>query len=729
MANADTNKASNPEKRSQKQAIAEIKNGKIIFKQKPYLLDKHSETLQELVKFRELISARLRSKLPMSELQDEYKPLVVKMAHESDKSLTSIAKQIHSQLLLIDEEEGESFDSAAITQIFPVSIIEEAIQTTMNRNNYGIELDSAAKIPNGLCVWRWEAKEPYKHYLPKTTLEKVASRIVERAHAKTELLASFNSLSEVERNALIPYRGAAAKEARTSEDSLSVLTMEQSSSTEPQGGGSGSKSNEANNSEGTKVKPKKVENPERLAKERKQNDAQKSLMANFFAKSKPGHGVAVGKKASSSSNDTSDFEKTFKPFVRKKDAEIAAVNSFLRRKKRQPTGTNKVVIVLDSDDEHVDAPGNSRSVSQLSVSERYYDAFSALPERSLYCPPRSTGTSPCYKTYHSPSVRELMKQLSEAELTDDTSAVRSITHQLADRDIFPAKVLIFHEDNRPGYFGTWTRSSHIVGSRTPFARDVLDIDYGYDSGEDWDEGDCAGGADDVVDDEDDEQDSETQDSDIDDWLVDDDEVERAVPPSSDLDLPDVSFPNKRKAEDDKKASKKRKVVIPLVPYAKGPSWEGLIGECKESILGPYQIRFLNDASYSLDPFSFVSSVNETTKVQRTDVFAVPSLPIRAVADRANSIPPNTAVKKGASAAPKTSFPEDHLPVLLDKVNRLQSSNLTLIVETVFQELRVHKVKKNAIEAKIKEVGMKCRERRYWVIRDKSTVGTDNTTAS
>ncbi|KAL0579981.1 hypothetical protein V5O48_002065 [Marasmius crinis-equi] len=718
-----------PENQSKEKAnVAELKNGKIVFRQKSHSFEKHSETLQELVKFREMLSERSKSNLPLTEIEDEYRPLIVKLAYESDKTLNTLAKHIHSQLLPSDDED-EDMDPAALSKIFPVATIEKAIQVVMNRNNYGLELDSTVKIPNQLCIWRWEAKENYQHCLPKAALEKVAARLAERAQAKVNLLAAFNALSEAERTALIPNRGTSksGKEASTSTTSPPVPAPGPSTNSAPSTSSSPSKQAETNDSESPKAKagrPKKPENTERLAKAKKQKEAQKSLMANFFnSKPKAQTSNHLNGKATSSKTDISEFEKTFKSFVHKKDTELAPVNAFLNRKKRVASGTSKDIIVVDSDDESM--PRSTRPVNQLSIRERLRDAMSALPEHPHYLPPRSSSqqNTPSYKTYYSPSVRELMKRLSEAEMTDDTSAVRSITQTLADRQILPAKVLIFHEDNRPGYFGTWTRSSRVVGSRTPFAKDVVDIDYGYDSGEDWDEGENAGDADDVVDEDDDDQDSEDQESDMDDWLVDDDEVEESAPPPPDLTLPDVPLPTKRKAEEDEKASKKRKVVVPLVPYAKGPCWESVIGECTDNVLSPYQIRFFNDASYSLDPFTFVSTMNETVKrKQKTEpVFAVPSLPHRA-ADASNpSAPPNTpAVKKSAPVAPKTAFPEAHLPVLLDKVNTLQSGNLTVLVEVVFQELRAHKVKKNAIEAKIKEVGMKCRDRKYWVVRENAS---------
>lgn len=72
--------------------------------------------------------------------------------------------------------------------------------------------------------------------------------------------------------------------------------------------------------------------------------------------------------------------------------------------------------------------------------------------------------------------------------------------------------------------------------------------------------------------------------------------------------------------------------------------------------------------------------------------------------------------KKPATAPKTIFPETHLPFLLNTITSLQTTSLTHLVEAIYQELRAHKVKKNAIEAKIREVGEKCKDRKYWVVR-------------
>lgn len=189
-----------------------------------------------------------------------------------------------------------------------------------------------------------------------------------------------------------------------------------------------------------------------------------------------------------------------------------------------------------------------------------------------------------------------MSQLTEAEISGNDDLVRELLAKLSDRKSFPAKAFCFHTDARPGYFGTWTRSSRIIGPRTPFAKDTLIFDYAYDSGEEW-EDEPAG--EDVVDDaEEEDADGDEQDSDLDSWLVDDDdepdleELGRSSPPPL-FDGPHALLP-KRKADDsDNKIGKKRKVVIPLVPFVKGPVYETTVGQCQYEPFKPYAIRLMN----------------------------------------------------------------------------------------------------------------------------------------
>ena len=165
---------------------------------------------------------------------------------------------------------------------------------------------------------------------------------------------------------------------------------------------------------------------------------------------------------------------------------------------------------------------------------------------------------------------------------------------LEDRTAIPAKVFIFHEDTRPGYFGTWTRISSTIRPRRPFARDVVAIDYSYDSSEEWEE-ECPGEADDVADDNDDDDEGDVgEDSDADSWLVDDDnddDVEAVVPVDG---ADSVPFPKRRlEGANGTGNSYKKRRVVPLVPFIKGPVWDPSITKTAEEVFIPFRVRFFN----------------------------------------------------------------------------------------------------------------------------------------
>lgn len=198
------------------------------------------------------------------------------------------------------------------------------------------------------------------------------------------------------------------------------------------------------------------------------------------------------------------------------------------------------------------------------------------------------------------SVRDLLAQLSEAEVLGDDATVRRILSLLESRDAIPAKVLIFDEDTRPGYFGTFTKSSSAVGPRTPFAKDSVAFDYGYDSGTEWEEEEAG---DDLMSLDGSAEDGGTDvDSDMDDWLVEDDDV---AEPGTPLDEREASpalvmlsglspAGGKRKTSKapDNKRSKKLKVV-PLVPFVKGPCYEDQIGRCVYEPFKEFRIQLFN----------------------------------------------------------------------------------------------------------------------------------------
>jgi chromatin assembly factor 1 subunit A len=105
-----------------------------------------------------------------------------------------------------------------------------------------------------------------------------------------------------------------------------------------------------------------------------------------------------------------------------------------------------------------------------------------------------------------------------------------------------------------------------------------------------------------------------------------------------------------------------------------------------------------------------------------------------------SSPTSTSVipakrKPAAVPVPKTPFPDALLPLLADKIASLATGSLNLLIESAYQDLRAHsgnangasagtpgtnaghKVTKVAVEAKVREIGEKCRTKKVWVVKE------------
>jgi len=50
-----------------------------------------------------------------------------------------------------------------------------------------------------------------------------------------------------------------------------------------------------------------------------------------------------------------------------------------------------------------------------------------------------------------------------------------------------AKLLQFHENYRPAYYGTWRKRSSVISARRPWQRDTSFFAYDVDSDEEWEE--------------------------------------------------------------------------------------------------------------------------------------------------------------------------------------------------------------------------------------------------
>jgi chromatin assembly factor 1 subunit A len=71
--------------------------------------------------------------------------------------------------------------------------------------------------------------------------------------------------------------------------------------------------------------------------------------------------------------------------------------------------------------------------------------------------------------------------------------------------------------------------------------------------------------------------------------------------------------------------------------------------------------------------------------------------------------------KRSRTTPKNPFPDAHLPFLKEKVASMGTNSLIALVEALHLDLKAHRVKKNAIEAKIREICVKD-QRHVWSLK-------------
>lgn len=77
-----------------------------------------------------------------------------------------------------DEDEEPEGEAAA-----PLALqaIEKAVKHVATRTNYGLEASTTGgKVPAAWNIWRWEVKDEFRQWLPKSAKDKAEARTAER---------------------------------------------------------------------------------------------------------------------------------------------------------------------------------------------------------------------------------------------------------------------------------------------------------------------------------------------------------------------------------------------------------------------------------------------------------------------------------------------------------------------------------------------------------------------
>lgn len=62
----------------------------------------------------------------------------------------------------------------------------------MVRTNYGLDAPLGYKLPSIVCAWRWEVRDAYRDWLPRSAKEKAETRIAERVQVCISLNLDFS---------------------------------------------------------------------------------------------------------------------------------------------------------------------------------------------------------------------------------------------------------------------------------------------------------------------------------------------------------------------------------------------------------------------------------------------------------------------------------------------------------------------------------------------------------
>ncbi|QRW00736.1 chromatin assembly factor 1 subunit A [Ceratobasidium sp. AG-Ba] len=670
------------------QSIVTLKSKKAIFKQQPLGLDQALSTISERLNFHTYLQTISE---PLKEFPVAHLPLIAKLVHESEETYHHAANRIHKLLAAQVPSAGTNGMTAEL--LLPKAVIDAAVRRVSDRTNWGVE-----NGVSGATIWRLEVKD--RSMLPPEFQDVCEARWKERNQAKLEIQVALSNMSEADRAQYVKStstNGTAAATTSTDKDVIMASpTKEDKDSAKKSATRAKKQADETpQNKERLEKKVAKAEKDKKSAEGVKKSAA---AFASFFTSTRP----AVA-RVKTGDVTLSDYDQTFHPFIVKKNTVRAPVNRFIDSRAQLP------------------ATGSSSSNDLLR------EFLDSAPAKL-----RSGVSHPTRPSQHL-EVRAVINELNEAEVVGDSKAVRRLTALLKNRRAFPAKLFHFHENNKPAYYGTWTKTSQNIRARRPFGKDES-LDYDYDSDDDWEE---EGEGEAIVSDGSDEEDSDSADEE-EGWLVDDDddEVEEVPAEGTEGTISDSAAKRKAEASAKNKDSKRRKVEK-LVPFQKGPCWEAEIGECSYEPFNAYRIQLLNDCPYPVDPFTFipepVSSVasglaSGPSATQPPGVFATPTLPTATndieVPGALGASSKATTIKKPVDPTNiKNPFPTTHLPELYSLI---EGSEKTLkgLVEDLYLALKKHPgVKKYAIEAKLREVADKNRSvdapHKRWRVSDEA----------
>ncbi|GJN88559.1 hypothetical protein Rhopal_001525-T1 [Rhodotorula paludigena] len=789
-------------------ALVELKGSKFVCHQKPLVVNTSRSYMNEMADFVEFavdLFSKGDDSTKLDEWPEKHHGLVAKIVHESPFAIAGVVKKVTETLStaiasglagLEDSQEGEALDEKAVAARIPSAPLKTLIQSLASRNNYGLSLqdiddlpEGVKAVPTGLLIQVWEVKD--EDLWVDEMRARLEKRKAERDEIRRVAIELFQALSEEEQAAVLTGdRKAAAstsegtkakskgkgkekvkaEDADDEDEGKARDEGEEKKETKPKKSKKKEKTEEEKREIEEKARLKAEKNAEKEAekeakrKEREEKRAQKeaedakkqarreekerkkaaieeeekkklavakkqkNMFTSFFVKKSASPGPAEAGPSTSPIADrsgkprVSDFDRVFHPFNVRDKVTVAPVNKFL-----DSSRTDKIEVAFDSQPD-------------LTLKDSLASFLSTASKRRL----------PRYDPHPEPpvNVRQCVVAINDSTLTSQDAS--EFYEVLKDREKVRVKLLKFHEDVRPGYVGTWTKVSHMVGPRTPFALETALLNYEHDSEGEWEEEPDDANAEDVNSDgaRSDDDGEDVAGSDADSWLAEDDEIEYEEGYDADGDvvmaaaergkLPgeedddDIVIVESEKEKKKEREAKKRKADKerkrkrdaqkgPMLPLIKGVALQTDLEEVEEPAFKAMRIHFLDDASFGLNPFTFVSKPFTAAPVaasaasataapakgkENVAIGAVASSPAKlaAVPTLAPGSTGGVNTLKAKRGPPKQPFPEDKIERLVRLLHNSDRSR-AVVVDDFFTLMKTEgtPVPKNTIEAKSKEL--------------------------
>ncbi|KAJ1674949.1 hypothetical protein EV182_002234 [Spiromyces aspiralis] len=436
----------------------------------------------------------------LATVSPEHTNVVAMLVQDRDSDLPTLITDVQRAItpaLYIDGEEAKPNDWVSRTGLFTL------ITEIADRVNYGVPksvlLDEYrddwpvnVPPPQSVCIWRWELRD--LSTLPPDLISVMQKRREQRVKAQEDAKAWFATLQPESKKSILEQALKVASENVMDSGPLNADAI---------AGDLLKCSDKVQDSGQTRAKT-----PSKGLLKKKDlgiDKGQRKLMG-FFSVKEPSKATELNQ----GSAPQTYYEQLFHPF-----------------RVRANTMISRLVTRTHASGGPSNVPASAAERPEFD-RDRLALEFSLWVKRKLQPTPKAQGGDGPIATPPPPPhpINQTPSNNNNDDGDDDYDECDEGEKLLERLRRYPMKLIRFHDNRRPAYWGTWMKQIKYVSGRRPFAKDVSVLDYSIDSDIEWEE---EGEGEELAseDDDDDEEDEDVSDGEggdeLDGWLTDDNE--------------------------------------------------------------------------------------------------------------------------------------------------------------------------------------------------------------